>query len=154
MKSKKSFCRQQNNYIKIKQGYENNQQFIIQCIKCQKWIESKIYHCVMIGKDRSFSIRDVQQSILKKWAFNKSESKNYEIKAPVKNCSTCRRKMVMLFFIFIAPPKRPVSEDYWPGLLRIKLLLLQNNRLERFLLIPGWQQFDHQKTAGLWESSL
>ncbi|RYD76140.1 MAG: hypothetical protein EOP53_15285 [Sphingobacteriales bacterium] len=47
-------------------------------------LKVKFYHCGMVGKDRSLSLKAVGSKLIKQWQFSNESGKNYSISIPVK----------------------------------------------------------------------
>lgn len=55
-------------------------------------LKVKFYHCGMIGKNRSLSLKDAKNTVLKQWQFNNETGKNFAISIPVGEVLALQRK--------------------------------------------------------------
>jgi len=68
----------------------NNLQLDASNVKSE--LKVKFYHCGMPGSDRSLSLKDPQQHLLKQWQFSNEEGKNFAISIPLKEVMTLQQK--------------------------------------------------------------
>lgn len=55
-------------------------------------LKVKFYHCGMIGKNRSLSLKDAKNTVLKQWQFSNEAGKNFAISVPVNEVLALQKK--------------------------------------------------------------
>ncbi|MBC7936432.1 MAG: hypothetical protein H7Y86_13865 [Rhizobacter sp.] len=55
-------------------------------------LKVRFYHCGLTGKNRSLSLKNAQNQLLKQWQFNNSDVKNFAVTVPVKEILALQQK--------------------------------------------------------------
>ena len=55
-------------------------------------LKVKFYHCGMSGRDRSLSLRNANNQLLKQWQFSNSDGKNFAVIVPVREILALQQK--------------------------------------------------------------
>lgn len=74
------------------QDMKNLKNFPLDASSAKSELKVKFYHCGMIGKNRSLSLKDNKNTVLKQWHFSNEENKNFAISIPVKEVLALQQK--------------------------------------------------------------
>lgn len=77
---------------KFNQDMKNLKNLPLNASNAKSELQVKFYHCGMIGKNRTLSLKDSKNNVLKQWQFGDEASKNFAISVPVGEILAVQKK--------------------------------------------------------------